>query len=99
MKLWAERGLYVGNTYFSYRSFHKYGVEVKSMIDHLLGKKDILRYLQDVREVTGMGRSLSDHHVILCKIRLIGAWIKRREVVVGAGRNRSEKLMEQRRIC
>ena len=36
----------------------------------------------------------------LCKVRLVGAWIKRREVVVGAGRIRSKKLREylQRRI-
>ena len=41
-----------------------------------------------------MGRDLSDHHVLLCKVRLVGAWIKRREVVVGARRIRSEKLRE-----
>ena len=31
------------------------------------------------------------HHVVLCKVRLLGAWIKRRELVVGARRIRSEK--------
>ena len=41
-----------------------------------------------------MGRGLSGHYVLLCKIRLVGAWIKRREVVVGARRIRSEKLRE-----
>ena len=40
----------------------------------------------------GMGCSLSDHHVILCKVRLVGAWIKRREVVVGARKIKSEKM-------
>ena len=35
------------------------------------------------RAVRAMGRGLSDHHVILCKFRLVGAWIKRREVVLG----------------
>ena len=44
-----------------------------------------------------MGRNLSDHHVVLCKVRLVGAWIKRREVVVGASGFRSEKLREQYR--
>ena len=44
--------------------------------------------------VRGMGRNLSDHYVVLCKFRLGGAWIKRREVVVGAKRIRSEKLRE-----
>ena len=41
-----------------------------------------------------MGRSLSDHYVVLFKVRLVGAWIKRREVMVGARRIRSEKLRE-----
>ena len=43
-----------------------------------------------------MGRRLSDHHVVLFKVRLVGVWIKRREVVVGARRIRSEKLREHR---
>ena len=46
----AERGLCVGNTYFKHRSLHKYtrvakgqdGMEVKSMIDLVLVKKDML---------------------------------------------------------
>ena len=57
-------GLCVGNiTYFKHRSLHKYtrvamgqdGVEVKSMIDLLMVKKDMLRYVQDVRAARGMG--------------------------------------------
>ena len=61
------------------------------MIDLLLVKRDMLQYVQDVRT---MGRDLSDHYVVLCKVRLVGAWIKRREAVVGARRIRSEKLRE-----
>ena len=61
----------MGNTYFKHRSLHKYitvargqdGVEVKSMIDLVLVKKDMLRYVQDVSVIKGMGRGLSDHHV------------------------------------
>ena len=41
-----------------------------------------------------MEQGLSDHHMVLCKVRLVGAWIKRKEVVVGARRIRSEKLRE-----
>ena len=52
----------------------------------------MLQYVQDVRVVRGMGRGFSDHHVVLCKVRLVGAWIKRREVLVGARRIRSGKL-------
>ena len=61
------------------------------MIDLVLVKKDMLRYVQDVR---GMGRGFSDHYVLLCKVRLVGAWIKRTEVVVGARRIRSKKRTE-----
>ena len=52
------------------------------MVDLVLVKKDMLRYMQDVRVGKGTGRGLSDHQVVLCKIRLLGAWIKRRGVMV-----------------
>ena len=58
----AERGLCVNNTYFEQKSLHKYirvardrdGLEVKSMIDLELVKKDMLRYVQDMRAVRGI---------------------------------------------
>ena len=53
-----------------------------------------MRYVQDVRTVRGIERGLLDHHVELCKVRLVGGWIKRIEVVAGARRIRSEKLKE-----
>ena len=31
-------------------------------------KKDILRYVQDVKGVLGMGRGLSDYHIVLFKL-------------------------------
>ena len=66
------------------------------MIDLVLVKKDMLRYVQDVRVVRGMGQD----HVVLCKVRLVGTWIKRREVVVGARRSKKLKgTSVQRRIC
>ena len=37
------------------------GVEAKSMIDLVLVKRGMLRYVQDVRAVRGMGRDPSDH--------------------------------------
>ena len=40
--------------------------------------KDVLRYVKDLRAVRGLGRGLSGQHVILCKVRLVEAWIKRR---------------------
>ena len=57
------------------------------MIDLVLVKRDIQQYVQVVRAVRGIRCSLSDH-VVLYKVRLVRAWIKRREVVVGAKRIR-----------
>ena len=42
------------NTYFEHNSLHKYtSVEVRSMIDLMLVKKDMLRYVQEVRVKMG----------------------------------------------
>ena len=65
-------------------------LEVMIMIDLVLVKKDMLRYVQYVRAVRGMGRFFSDHHAALCKNKLVSAWVKRREVVVGVRGIRSE---------
>ena len=48
------------------------------------------------RVVRGMERGLLDHHVVLRKARIVGAWIKKREVVIGARRIKSEKLTKDR---
>ena len=48
------------------------------MVDLVLMKRDIVRHVQDVRAVKEIGRGLSDHHFVLCKVRLVGAWLKRR---------------------
>ena len=64
------------------------------MIDLVRVKGTYAAICADVWVVRGMGRGLSDHHVVLCKVRLVRAWIKRRELVVGARRIRSEKLKE-----
>ena len=98
----AERGLYVSNTYFEPKSLYKYtratrgqdGVEVMRMLDLVLVKRDMMRYVQGMRAVRGMERGLSGHHVVLCKVRLVVALVKRRKVVNRARRIKSEKLRE-----
>ena len=45
----------------------------------------------------GMGRGLSDHHIVLCKARLVCEWIKRRKLLNGARRNMMKKLREEDR--
>ena len=80
MELCAENRVYVGNIRLRLH-LRKYTrvtrgqdlEEVKGIIDLVLGKKEMLRYEQDVKEVRGMRRGLSDHHVVLCKVSLVGA--------------------------
>ena len=95
----AERGLLV--TYFEHKSLHKYTrvardqdrVEVKSMIYLVLVKMDMLHFVQDCdgSERNGRGHLRSP---VLCKVRFVGTWIKRREVVDEARMIRSKKLIE-----
>ena len=66
------------------------GVEVMGMVVLVLVKKDMLFYVQDLRAVRCMGRGFSDHHVVLCKVRLVDAWIKRIEGMNWGKRIRSE---------
>ena len=66
-------------------------MDVNSIIDMVLVKKDLLRHVQDVREVRGKGPNISVKYVVLCKVRLRGTWIKKREVGDVARRIRSEK--------
>ena len=53
MEFCTEKGLCTSNIYFKHRSLHKYtrvargqdGVEIKSMIDLVLVKRDMLQYV------------------------------------------------------
>ena len=64
----------MGNTYFEHKSLRKHtrvamgqdGLEANSMIDLVLVKMNMLCYVQDLREVKGVGRGISDYHVVLC---------------------------------
>ena len=47
-------------------------VEVKSMM-LVLVKNYMLRYVEDVRSVRGMGRALSNYYVVLCEFMLVVA--------------------------
>jgi hypothetical protein len=98
-----DKGMSVCNTFFDHKSVHKYtrvgvdrnGNETKSLIDLVLVKKEMLKYVMDVRAVRGLGMGISDHHVVLCKIKLVGAWMERKVSGMEVGRIRSERLNEQ----
>ena len=44
--------------------------------------------------VRGMGRGLIEQRIVLCKVRLVSTWIKRRDVVTAARRIRNEEQRE-----
>ena len=73
-------------------------VEVMSLTGLVLVTKDMLRYVQHVKAIRGIERGLLDHHVVLCKVRLVATLIKRREVVNEVRRVRSKKLRENQYI-
>ena len=64
------------------------------MIDLALVMKNMLHYVQDEGAVGGMGRGLSDHHIVLCKVMLVGTWIEGRVVEDRGRRIRRDKLRE-----
>ena len=51
-------------------------VEIESMIDLVLVNRDMLCYLYNVKAVRGMRQCPSNHHVVLCKVRLVGNGFK-----------------------
>src|SRR5678815_1288391 len=65
------------------------------MIDFVLVKKEMFKYVLDVKSVRGLGMGLSDHYVVLCKIKLVGAWMERKVMRKEVGKIKSEKLIEQ----
>ena len=71
--IFTEKGLRVGNKHFMPKNIRKYtrltkgqaGMEVTSMMDLVLVKRDMLKYVQDVKTVRGMGLGISDHYCTL----------------------------------
>ena len=94
----------MGDTYFDHKSLLKYTrltrgqdcEEAMSMIDLVLVKKDVAfcAGCEDIRE---MGRDLSVH-VVLNKVRLMSAWVKRRGLVNGARMTRNKTSRKHQNI-
>ena len=101
--LCVERELCVCNKYFNYKNVHTYtrmvrgrgGMEVMSMIDLVLVKRDTLKHVHNVKTVEGMGQGILDHSVVLCNVMLVGTGIKGRKEEEG---KTWEKREERKRI-
>ena len=82
------------NTYFKHKNICKYtrvvrnqdGLEVMSMIDWVLVKRNMLKYKHDVKKVWGMGWGISDYYLTMRKVRLVDTWIKRKKM------NRAQRI-------
>ena len=46
-----------------------------NMANLVLVKKYELKFVDDGKTVSGMGRGFSNHYVELCKIKLMGTWV------------------------
>ena len=98
----AEKEFCVGNTFFKHKDIHKYtrvgqsrNGEVRSMIDLVLFKRNMLKDVCDVKCIRGLSGGLSDHMIVLCKLRVIGTWMRRQEKASEGKRIRSEKLQNE----
>ena len=94
-------GQCVGNTYFQHRSIHTYtrvargrdGVDTEHDRSSA-GEEGYAAICAECEDGDRDGTRLPRPPYILCKVTLVGPWIKRREVVVRAWSIRSEKLRE-----
>ena len=56
-------------------------MEVKTMIDSVLVKEDMLKYIYHVKTVRGLGRGILSNSDVLPEVELMGTWTKRKEEV------------------
>ena len=86
LSLCMERGLIVGNTWFKKRRVNKYtwvsGVDGSvSLLDYVLIEKDVKERLLDVNVCRGAHNGMSDHYLVVAKVRVGGGVRRRRETV------------------
>ena len=59
----------------------------------------MMRDVVDVKAIRGLNGGLSDHMIVLCKLKLVGEWIKRHDVEPKGRRIRSEKMIGDEARC
>ena len=82
MEMCTEKRLSAGNTFFEKRDIHKStwvsGVgDRKSLLDFIVMQDEERNKLLDVNVLRGVGRGISDHHLIIAKIRSLKRWTGR----------------------
>ena len=81
LQLCCSNGLRIMNTFFQHREVHKYtwyrfSMDQKSLIDFCIVSSDLFSNVLDVRVQWGAELS-TDHHLIVCSIRLSKLWPNR----------------------
>lgn len=75
-----ERGMCKSETFFDLNGIHKYTrvvvgedfTKVKNITDFILVK--MLKYMMGVKSMKRLEMGILDHCVVLCMIKLVGAW-------------------------
>ena len=82
LQLCCSNGLRIKNTFFQHREVHKYtwyrpSMDQKSLIDFCVVSSDLFSDVLDVRVKRG-AELLTDHHLVLCSLRLSKPWPSKR---------------------
>ena len=93
------RGLCVENTISKHdvkKRYTRYGRdgERNSMIDYVLVRKELLKWVFDVRAAIGLSGGISDHVMVLCRVKFENVWWKPRVKENSESRIKVEKLIE-----
>lgn len=83
VQLCVENELVIGNTWFKKRDVHKYtwermGGDDKALMDYVLVRKRDKSSMTDVNVFRGAARGVSDHYLVVCKMKLRGKVYMRR---------------------
>lgn len=87
---YIDRGMRESIIFFDHNSFHMYtrvgvgrdGTELKSNINFVL---KMVKYAMDVKLVMGLRMGISGY--VLCNIKVVGAWLGRKEKRKEVGKN------------
>lgn len=94
-----ERGLCLCNSHFKHKDVHKYTWVCesvvrngRSLIDCMIVEREILRYVCDIKVLQELCGGVSDHMIVLRKVRLRDAWRPERPRKVVGGRLKVREL-------
>ena len=100
----AARGMAVAGTWYKKKLIHKYtwkhdSREVRSMIDHVVVDRELMRNTLDVTVQRGAGSGISDHYLLLTKMRVARKRYRRirsgGKYVINVGKLKKREVAEE----